>query len=140
MGGGRGGDVTPVRSVAGNRGIWTKRNEQGQDMLVREMGQLIEGKKRLRLRDHTAGRSSVKERGPGSARGSRINPELRSELETLVHDIIGGSDMGYWHHRWPFSWSVYARAVSDGLDPRTTTQAEPRDWCQNMCHVTKQRR
>ncbi|KAK1967049.1 hypothetical protein LY78DRAFT_709288 [Colletotrichum sublineola] len=104
------------------------------DVLMQEIAQLIEGKRRLQPQDHAPGAAFRRgsQAGPGSARGSRIDAELRSEVETIVYDILGGSDVAPRGHRRAPSRSFHGRrAASDDFHPRTATQADdPRSWAQ----------
>ncbi|KAK1976058.1 hypothetical protein LZ30DRAFT_785816 [Colletotrichum cereale] len=102
-----------------------------QDVLMQEVKQFIEGKRRLQPQDQAPGAAfrNGSQAGPGSARESRIDPELRSELESIVYDILGGSDVAPRRHRRASSRSVHGRAASDGFHPRVAaTRVDHRDW------------
>ncbi|GKT80650.1 hypothetical protein ColTof4_13073 [Colletotrichum tofieldiae] len=126
----RRGYTATARSVHGDRGFWAEREGEGQDVLMQEIAQFIEGKRKLQPQAATSGAAfgNGEQAGPGSARGSRIDPELRSELETIVYDMLGGSDIVQRHHRRPSSRPMSGRAASDGYEPRAAPQVDPRGW------------
>ncbi|KZL72924.1 hypothetical protein CT0861_03579 [Colletotrichum tofieldiae] len=126
----RRGYTATARSVHGDRGFWAEREGEGQDVLMQEIAQFIEGKRKLQPQAATSGAAfgNGAQAGPGSARGSRIDPELRSELETIVYDMLGGSDIVQRHHRRPSSRPMSGRAASDGYEPRAAPQVDPRGW------------
>ncbi|OHW92212.1 hypothetical protein CSPAE12_09223 [Colletotrichum incanum] len=126
----RRGYTATARSVHGDRGVWAEREEEGQDVLMQEIAQFIEGKRKLQSQAFGSGMAfgNGAQAGPGSARGSRIDPELRSEIETIIHDMLGESDIVQRHPRRPSSRPVSGRAASDGYGPRTAPLVDPRGW------------
>ncbi|EFQ26933.1 hypothetical protein CGRA01v4_07929 [Colletotrichum graminicola] len=143
-GGGRraGGLAAPERAIYGDRDVWAERGESGgggggeQDVLMREIAQFIEGKRRLQPQDHAPGAAfrTGLQTGPGSARGSRMDPELRSEVEMIVYDMLGGSDVGPRRHRRASS-RFRGGAASDSFNPRIAAQVDPRNWPQEAYDV-----
>ncbi|GKT47791.1 uncharacterized protein ColSpa_07972 [Colletotrichum spaethianum] len=127
---GRRGYTAPARSIHGNRGVWEGRQEREQDLLSQEFAQFMEGKRRLHPQVSTPGVvfGNGAQAGPGSARGSRMDPEVRSEIETIIYDMFGGPDMVEQFQRRAPSRSVNRRAASDVYNPRTASQADPWDW------------
>ncbi|KAJ0162937.1 hypothetical protein CTA2_3799 [Colletotrichum tanaceti] len=133
---GRGGYAgsRSARSVHGDRDVWAERDGEHQDVLMQEMASFMEGRRMLQPQDSTSGAAfrhggTQGGRGSSSARGSRIDPELRSEVETIVYDILlEGSERGQRHHRRPSSRSVGRGTASDGYDPRPeAARSYPRD-------------
>ncbi|KAK1995622.1 hypothetical protein LX36DRAFT_582019, partial [Colletotrichum falcatum] len=115
----------PLRMDMGDSGGGEK------DVLMREIAQFIEGKRRLQPQEHAAGAAfrQGSQGGLRSTRGSRLDPELRSEVETIVYDILGGSDVGPRGH-WRASLRSHGGAASDSFRPRTARQVDPRNWAQ----------
>ncbi|CCF39100.1 hypothetical protein CH063_02059 [Colletotrichum higginsianum] len=125
----RRGYAGSARSVHGDRDVWVDRDGEHQDVLMQEIAKIMDGKRMLQPQDSTSGAAfrGGTQAGRGSARGSRIDPELRSEVETIIYDILGGSDPGQRHYRRPSSRSFNRGTASDDYDPRTEASGYPRN-------------
>ncbi|WQF88299.1 hypothetical protein CDEST_13313 [Colletotrichum destructivum] len=129
MDSGRRGYAGSARSVHGDGDIWAERGGEYQDALMQETTRMKEGRRMLHPQDSTSGAAfrHGMQADRGSARGSRIDPELRSEVETIIYDIIGGSELGQRHYRRPLSRSFNRGTASDSYDPRTEAWDYPRN-------------
>ncbi|TQN69513.1 hypothetical protein CSHISOI_04856 [Colletotrichum shisoi] len=130
----RGGYAGSARSVHGDGDIWAERGGEHQDALMQETTRMKEGWRMLHPQYSTSAAAfrNGTQAARGSARGSRIDPEWRSEVETIFYDLIGGSELGQRHYRRPSSRPYYRGSynrgtASDDYDPRTEAWGYPRN-------------